>query len=72
MVQITVTDTGCGITPQDLARIYDPYFTTKSTGTGIGLAIVEKIILEHNGKLYCNSVEGQGTEFVLMFHSNRT
>ncbi|MDR2861150.1 MAG: PAS domain S-box protein [Syntrophobacterales bacterium] len=66
MVQITITDTGCGIAPKDLARIYDPYFTTKSTGTGIGLAIVHRILEFHNGRIHVESEEGQGTTVTLL------
>ena len=66
MAQITVADTGCGIAPKDLSRIYDPYFTTKSTGTGIGLAIVHRILEFHNGRIHVESEEGQGTTVTLL------
>jgi two-component system nitrogen regulation sensor histidine kinase NtrY len=67
---VKIQDDGPGVSPENLAKIFEPGFTLKKSGTGIGLAIVEKIILEHNGKIYCNSVESQGTEFVLMFQAN--
>ena len=66
MVQITVADTGCGISPKDLSRIYDPYFTTKSTGTGIGLAIVHRILEFHNGHIHVESEKGHGTTVTLL------
>jgi signal transduction histidine kinase len=62
-VIITVTDRGTGIKPEDMAHIFDPYFTTKRTGTGIGLAITKNIIEGLGGTLSVNSRVGDGTEF---------
>ena len=64
--QIAIADTGCGIAQKDLSRIYDPYFTTKSTGTGIGLAIVHRILEFHNGRIHVESEEGHGTTVTLL------
>ena len=50
-VAIEVEDTGPGIKPEDRARIFEPYFTTKEGGTGLGLAIASRVIQEHGGKL---------------------
>jgi len=61
LVQITVADTGPGIAPQDMAHIFDPYFTTSPAGTGLGLSIVHKIIEAHAGEITVQSVPGQGT-----------
>jgi two-component system sensor histidine kinase HydH len=61
MVRIDVSDTGKGIDEKDIARIFDPYFTTRSSGTGIGLAIVHKIIESHDGELRVTSEPGKGT-----------
>jgi two-component system sensor histidine kinase HydH len=61
MVRIDVSDTGKGIDEKDIARIFDPYFTTRSSGTGIGLAIVHKIIEAHAGELRVTSEPGKGT-----------
>lgn len=62
-----VADTGCGIPSEQLARIYDPFFTTKSIGrgTGLGLSISYGIVREHGGAIRCDSVEGAGTRFSL-------
>jgi PAS domain S-box-containing protein len=62
-----VGDTGSGIPPEHLARIYDPFFTTKSIGrgTGLGLSISYGIIHEHGGSIRCDSALGQGTRFAV-------
>jgi two-component system, NtrC family, sensor kinase len=62
-----VADTGSGIPPEQLARIYDPFFTTKAIGrgTGLGLSISYGIVQEHDGTLRCDSSVGQGTRFTL-------
>ena len=56
-VSLSVTDSGSGISKEDLSRIFEAYFTTKQTGTGLGLMIVERIVREHGGSL---SVDGGG------------
>ncbi len=61
MVRIDVSDTGKGIDEKNLARIFDPYFTTRSSGTGLGLAIVHKIMESHNGELRVTSEPEKGT-----------
>ena len=62
-----VADTGSGIPSEHLARIYDPFFTTKAIGrgTGLGLSITYGIVQEHGGTIACESVVGQGTRFTL-------
>jgi two-component system nitrogen regulation sensor histidine kinase GlnL len=61
MVDITISDTGCGIAQDQMERIFTPYFTTKSKGSGLGLAIAQKIIEDHHGLLKVESSPGQGT-----------
>lgn len=65
-IAIEVRDTGIGIDPDDLPKIFDPYFTTKSTGTGLGLAIVHKIIEAHQASIKVRSTPGKGTIFTII------
>jgi two-component system nitrogen regulation sensor histidine kinase NtrY len=65
MVQITYRDNGSGIAPNDISKIFIPYFSKKTEGTGLGLAIVKKIIEEHNGKIVVKSELGKYTEFII-------
>jgi PAS domain S-box-containing protein len=64
-----VSDTGAGISPEHLDRIYDPFFTTKpiGQGTGLGLSITYGIVHEHDAAIHCASAPGQGTRFTLRF-----
>ncbi len=64
-VEIVVTDSGCGIAKKDLGRVFDPYFTTKPEGTGLGMAMSAKIIEEHGGKIHLQSKPGQGTSVII-------
>ncbi len=68
-----VRDTGMGVSPEHLQRIYDPFFTTKGIGqgTGLGLSISYGIVQEHGGTIQCDSAEGHGTTFVLSFAGAR-
>lgn len=61
--EIVITDTGCGISPEDLPHIFDPFFTKKDGGTGLGLSITHQIIVEHKGTIEVESQEGRGTTF---------
>jgi len=60
--QIEIEDTGCGISEENLKKIFNPFFTTKERGSGLGLSIVRKIIEGHNGRVAINSREGEGTK----------
>ena len=64
-------DTGVGIAPENIARIYDPFFTTKDVGegTGLGLALSYGIIQEHNGRIFVESRPGEGTHFTIKLPS---
>jgi len=59
-VKISFTDTGGGISPENLSRVFEPYFTTKEGGSGLGLLIVRRIVREHGGELSIESSEGKG------------
>jgi len=65
-VVITFTDNGPGIEPENLSRIFDPYFTTKNEGSGLGLATAYSILDRHNGKLTVESTVGEGTTMRLV------
>ncbi len=62
---IEVSDTGHGIPPEDIAKIFEPYYSTKETGTGLGLAIVRKAIDDHGGTISVSSKQGSGTTFTI-------
>jgi signal transduction histidine kinase len=62
-VEVRVEDTGLGIKPEHLSRIFDLYFTTKDHGTGIGLSMVFRIIQLHDGEIEVQSTPGRGTMF---------
>ena len=70
-VEIRVSDTGTGISDDDLTHIFDPYFTTKASGTGLGLAIVHNIIDAHEGEIKVESRLGQGTTVTILLPYNR-
>jgi two-component system NtrC family sensor kinase len=72
-VEVEVTDTGSGISRDNLPRIFDPFFTTKSTGrgTGLGLSVSYGIVKEHAGKIEVRSTPGKGTSFRLEFPAAR-
>jgi PAS domain S-box-containing protein len=62
-IQIVVSDTGIGISEENISKIFEPYFTTKETGSGLGLTLVFKIAREHRGDISVKSKEGEGTSF---------
>lgn len=64
---VSITDTGIGIEKTNIKRIFEPYFTSKSKGTGIGLATTEKIIMEHKGYISVESIIGEGSTFFIRF-----
>jgi PAS domain S-box-containing protein len=70
-INLTVTDTGCGMVPDVLDKIFDPFFTTKekSKGTGMGLSVVHGIVHSHGGIIYISSEPGQGSTFRVLLPS---
>lgn len=71
-IKVEISDTGKGIAPENLAKIFDPYFTTKPSGTGLGLAISQKIIEAHRGRMEATSTPDKGTvvTITIPIHTN--
>ena len=66
-VELQIRDTGGGIPPGDLTRIFEPFYSTKERGTGLGLAFTQQVVEEHGGTIRCDSALGRGTLFTLRF-----
>ena len=66
MVKISVQDNGCGMTEDQMSKIFEPYYTTKSSGTGLGLTVLFKIMKQHGGDVVVHSTYGEGSEFILL------
>lgn len=66
-VELMIADNGCGIPGQDLDRIFDPFYTTRDEGTGLGLAVCRSIVLRHGGEMAVTSTMGVGTIFRVTF-----
>jgi len=65
-MRIRISDSGGGITQENMGRLFEPFFTTKQNGTGLGLAVTRRIIEEHNGTIQVESHPGKGTTFTIM------
>ena len=65
MVKVSVQDNGCGMTEDQMSKIFEPYYTTKSSGTGLGLTVLFKIMKQHGGDVSVKSTFGEGSEFIL-------
>jgi signal transduction histidine kinase len=64
---LQITDTGAGVPKENLEKIFEPYFTTKSNGLGLGLAITKRVIEDHGGKIDFLSSESAGSEVSITF-----
>src|ERR1035441_7473467 len=62
-IELSVSDTGCGLTQEECGRLFTPYYTTKQHGTGLGLAIVQSVVSDHGGKISVESTKERGTTF---------
>ena len=69
LVELSVTDTGCGVSGMDKEKLFLPYFSTKGRGTGLGLAIVSHIVAEHHGRVRLEDNRPAGTRFVVEFNT---
>ncbi|MBD3421362.1 MAG: response regulator [Chitinivibrionales bacterium] len=70
-IEVAFEDEGGGIAPEDLPRIFDPYFTTKSSGKGLGLTMAYSIVKKHGGSMTVDSAPGEGTRFTLLLPATR-
>jgi signal transduction histidine kinase len=70
-VEVVFADTGPGIAPEDLPHIFEPFYTTKDVGTGLGLAVSYNIIESHQGSLSVESVPGHGATFTVRLPAAR-
>ena len=66
-IHIEISDNGCGISPDDMKRIFEPFFSTKANGTGLGLAVSYGIVENHHGDIHLFSEPGKGTRFIIQF-----
>ncbi len=71
LVRIVVTDTGCGMAPDEIERIFNPEYTTKEKGLGLGLSLAHEIIRGHGGEIRVNSKKGEGTVFEIFMPTER-
>ena len=67
MVRLEVSDNGCGISEEDKGKLFEPYYSTKKTGTGLGLTIVNAIVADHNGYIRVRDNKPKGTTFLIEF-----
>jgi len=65
---VNISDNGKGMDKESLLKIFEPYFTTKEKGTGLGLTNTQNIILNHNASIQAQSEEGKGSSFIITFN----
>jgi len=68
-IRLVVTDSGCGISPEVMAKLFDPFYTNKVAGTGLGLWISKRIVRDHRGTIEVQSEPGRGASFIMTFPS---
>lgn len=64
-VTVSIADSGTGVAPQDLDKIFEPFYTTKTNGTGLGLTVCHNIIANHGGRVSFDCAPGQGSTFTV-------
>jgi len=69
-INLSIKDNGCGIDKNVLPRIFNPFFTTKATGTGLGLYVSYQLLLQNNGDITIDTVQGEGTTFTIIFNNS--
>jgi two-component system NtrC family sensor kinase len=69
-IEVMVADNGCGISTERLARVFEPFYTTKPQGTGLGLAVAQGIIKDHGGQIIASSSPGSGTKMTIFLPSS--
>ena len=69
---LRVSDSGNGMTEEQLKRVFEPFFTTKKEGTGLGLVLVQQIVTEHGGHIECESARGKGSTFTIFLPMEET
>jgi len=70
-IHLWVQDTGQGMTTEEIGRMFDPFFTTRKTGTGLGMAVVHQIVEQHHGRVAVDSTPGSGTRVDVIFPQAR-
>ena len=68
-IQISVRDNGPGLNPEQQERIFEPFYTTKTKGTGLGMAIAQRIVEAHHGRIQVGDVSGPGAEILVTLPS---
>ena len=72
MFMLSVADTGPGVGPEVIDRMFNPFFTTRAAGTGLGLAIVHRIVDAHRGRIAVKNNEGRGATFAILLPAGAT